>query len=226
MKTWIITDTHLNHQKMETYCQRPSNHTELIDQNIHKLVAPTDILIHNGDIGMGKPEFWMDTVRKWPGIKWLILGNHDGWSAQRYVEEGLFHMACDALLYRGIWLTHKPSNILPEGARLNVHGHLHNVWDGFGKDDPERTKDEFNTTFIQQKLPQPFQRLLAVEYTNYAPVDFDKFVAKGHKLWQSMGPNAETKKRNATGLWKYAESLAHVPDATGDSNEPANSTGH
>lgn len=195
MKTWIITDTHLNHDKIKTYCQRPDNHTELIDQNIRRMVGVKDILIHVGDVGVGKEDSWMPMVGTWPGYKWLIRGNHDGKSSQWYVDKGLFHMACDALMYRGVWLTHKPwRGDLPTGTTINIHGHLHNVWHGFGKDDPELNKQEFHAPFIAGALEFPWQRLLAVEYTNYAPVEFDKFVAKGHRLFQSTGPNEETKK--------------------------------
>jgi len=205
MKTWIISDTHLNHQKMETYCDRPTNHTELTDRNIHQMVQPTDILIHLGDIGMGKENVWADTVRKWPGLKWLVRGNHDGKGCQWYVEQGLFHMACDGLIYRGVWLTHKPwLTELPKGTNLNVHGHLHNVWDGFYPEDPKKEQEEFVIAARSGRLLSPLHRLLAIEYTGYMPVEFDKFVSRGHKLWQSTGPNEETKKRVAL---KYADSL-------------------
>jgi calcineurin-like phosphoesterase family protein len=197
MKTWLISDTHLNHNKIKTYCQRPDNHTELIDKNVRRMVGPMDILIHLGDVGMDKEQVWAETVKNWPGIKWLIRGNHDGKSCQWYVEKGLFHMACDAMIYRGVWLTHKPwRHALPQGTNLNVHGHLHNVWHGFGKDDPEAKKSEFWLPFERGTLEFSWQRLFSVEYTNYCPVEFDKFVTKGHRLFQSDGPNEGTKKYN------------------------------
>jgi calcineurin-like phosphoesterase family protein len=184
------------------------------------MVGPKDILIHFGDIGMGKTEDWMDTVRKWPGIKWLVRGNHDNKSCQWYVENELFHMACDGLIYRGMWITHKPwLTELPAGTQLNLHGHLHNVWDGFYPEDPEKDQEEFVTCARAGTLMYPWQRLLAIEYTGYMPVDYDKFVSRGHKLWQSTGPNAETKKRAAL---KYADGLkcsACIPDSTGDSTD-------
>ncbi|HZS43411.1 MAG TPA: metallophosphoesterase [Candidatus Paceibacterota bacterium] len=179
MKTWLITDTHLNHNNIKTYCQRPDDHTERIDANIRRMVSPNDILIHLGDIGIGKTDVFMPTVQKWPGKKWLIRGNHDTKSCQWYVQNG-FDMACDGLIYRGAWLTHKPWRApLPRGTHINIHGHLHNVWDGFLADDPEKQKDEFFISAKKGKLLYPWQRLLAVEYTNYMPVEFDKFVAKG-----------------------------------------------
>jgi calcineurin-like phosphoesterase family protein len=189
MRTYLISDTHLKHAKVATYCQRPEGFTELIDENVRKTVKPEDLLIHLGDVGIDKaegPDGFMKIVRTWPGRKVLVRGNHDKKSSQWYMEHG-FDFAVDAMIYRGMWLTHKPSDFLPPGCQFNLHGHLHNVWDGFGKDDPEAANDEFSSAFHSGKLAQPWQRLFAVEYTNYMPVDFDKFVSKPDKF-QSRGP--------------------------------------
>lgn len=195
--TRLIADTHLKHKKVATYCDRPEGFTELIHKNVMQTQRPEDLLIHLGDVGIDKeegPDGFMKYVREWPGRKWLIMGNHDNKSATWYMDHG-FDMACHAMLFRGVWLTHHPALSLPYGAHLNVHGHLHNVWDGFYPDDPEAKDNEFVLSAKLGKLPMPFNRLFAVEYTDYRPVDFDKFVAKGHKLYQSAGPNEETRKK-------------------------------
>jgi calcineurin-like phosphoesterase family protein len=189
-KVWVISDTHLKHAKVATYCQRPEGFTELIHGNIMRMVRPEDILIHLGDVGIDKaegPEGFMKLVREWPGTKWLVRGNHDTKSALWYTEHG-FHFAADAVLFRGAWLTHKPSAELPKGAHVNLHGHLHNVWDGFGNNDLEADNDEFALAYRAGHLPRSFNRLFSVEYTDYKPVDFDTFVAKGHVKFKSMGP--------------------------------------
>lgn len=143
MKTYIISDTHLNHYKIKTYCDRPENFTELIDRNIKQTIKPEDLLIHLGDVGIGKPDGYVSIIRQWPGRKILVRGNHDGKSVTWWMANG-FDFACDAMIYRGVWLTHKPwTGALPEGTFVNIHGHLHNVWDGFYPDDPEATKSEF-----------------------------------------------------------------------------------
>ena len=193
MKTYIVSDTHLNHDNIATYCDRPPNFTELIDRNVKQIVKPEDLVIHVGDIGVGKSEGYMDMVAQWPGRWILVRGNHDGKSCQWYMEHG-FDFACDAMIYRGVWITHKPSDILPAGCSVNLHGHLHNVWDGFCDNDPERENDIFSQCSKSGRLPQPWHRLFAIEYTNYMPVDFDKFIAKPDK-YQSRGPNAETRER-------------------------------
>ncbi|VVB52776.1 Uncharacterised protein [uncultured archaeon] len=219
-KVYLITDTHLKHTKVATYCQRPENFTDMTHKNIMDTVKPEDILLHLGDIGIDKaegPEGFMKYVRIWPGTKWLVLGNHDHKSALWYTEHG-FHFAADGILFRGVWFTHKPANALPEGANINIHGHLHNVWDGFGKDDPEAGNSEFHDAFRLQRLKYPWQRLLSLEYTNYMPVEMDKFVAKGHRLYQSTGPNQETKDKNEARGWlrQAVESCFDVdPDVKG-----------
>jgi calcineurin-like phosphoesterase family protein len=197
MKTYIISDTHLNHDKIKTYCDRPDDFTEQINRNIARIVKPEDLLIHLGDVGIGRYEGFVEMVREWPGRKILVRGNHDSKSCQWYMEHG-FDFACDAMIYRGCWLTHRPwLNELPEGTHLNLHGHLHNVWHGFYPEDPEAEEQEFNQAAKSGKLVRPWHRLFAVEYTNYTPVCFDKFVTKPDK-YQARGPNEETKRRKVT----------------------------
>lgn len=177
MKVWLIADTHANHEdKMKTYCQRPTGYTDMIIRNCRDRVAATDILIHLGDVAIGPPADAIKFVQALPGIKWLIRGNHDGESPLWWIRAG-FASVVDAMIFRHVWLTHKPAAALPEGTVLNVHGHLHNVWDGFR---PPNAADW---------VPMPWQRLFAVEYTGYAPVEFDKFVNKPDK-YQARGKTA------------------------------------
>lgn len=187
MKTYLIADTHLNHDRIATYCQRPVDFTEQINANIQSTVKPEDLLIHLGDVGIGKSEGYTKIVQAWPCRKVLVRGNHDQKSCQWYMDNG-FDFACDAMIYRGNWLTHKPASSLPEGTNLNIHGHLHNIWDGFHSNDPEAQQSEFVVTAKRGRLMNPWQRLFAVEYTNYRPVEFDKFVAKPDK-YQARGPS-------------------------------------
>jgi calcineurin-like phosphoesterase family protein len=194
MKSYLIADTHLNHDKIKTWCDRPEDFTERLDHNVKQTVKPEDLLIHLGDVGIGDPEGYVKIVRSWPGRKILVRGNHDGKGCQWWMEHG-FDFACDAMIYRGCWLTHKPwLGELPEGTHVNLHGHLHNVWDGFYPDDPESKNDEFVVAAQTGRLLRPFHRLFAVEYTDYRPVEFDKFVAKPDK-YQARGPNDETRRK-------------------------------
>ncbi len=99
------------------------------------------------------------------------------------MEHG-FDFACDALTFQHIWFTHKPAKSLPSGTHLNIHGHLHNIWHGFHKDEPET-----ETRTRAGKLYFPWQRLFAVEYTDYKPVELSKFLSDPDK-YQARGPVA------------------------------------
>lgn len=170
MNVYLITDTHLNHENIKTYCQRPDNYNELIEERWDATVKPEDTVIHLGDVIMGKKAGIKEWLAARPGRKILVRGNHDRqWSNTRWMEEG-FDFACDGMKFRRCWLTHEPSTSLADGCELNIHGHLHNIWHGFQIPGVPFTK-----------LKHEWQRLLAIEYTDYWPVEFDKFVSHPKK---------------------------------------------
>lgn len=204
MKTYLISDPHLNHDNIATYCQRPADFTARINRAVHQIVKDEDILINLGDIGIGKPDGYMRIVQEWPGRKILVRGNHDQKSCQWYMEHG-FDWACDGMIYRGCWLTHKPSDVLPPGTNINIHGHLHNIWDGFHSDEPEAQTSDFVIAAKAGKLAHPWQRLFAVEYTDYKPVEFDKFVNKPDR-YQARGRSSDY---NPPPVVKYAPLYDH-----------------
>jgi calcineurin-like phosphoesterase family protein len=191
MKTWLISDTHFNHQNIATYCQRPDNFTELIVRNWQNKVQPDDMVIHVGDVFIGKPDGWRQIYPQLPGRKVLVRGNHDKHPSLWYMENG-FDIAVDAMIFRHTWITHRPAQSLPKHTYLNIHGHLHNIWHGFHKDEPD-TKVINN----RGKLNNPWQRLFAVEYTDYGPVEFEDFLAHPDK-YQARGPAAEREYQSAS----------------------------
>lgn len=164
--TWLTTDTHFNHDRIATYCVRPTNFTELLIKRWKEVVKPGDLVIHLGDVAIGNRRKVIDILAELPGRKVLVRGNHDRQHGTDWWMDQGFAFACDGMKYRNCWLTHEPSTSLADGCQINIHGHLHN--------------------FDQNHHPEcnqgkPFQRLLAVEYTNYYPVNFDKFVAHPDK---------------------------------------------
>lgn len=183
MKTYILSDTHFNHDKIKTYCERPDNFTELIIKNNNAIVKPEDLVIYLGDIAIGDRRKVSDILREMNGRKVLAaLGNHDYCHSLTWWMRNGFDFAADATVYRNVYLTHKPATFLPYGCKLNVHGHLHNIWHGFHGQDGEPTPT---------RLHNDWQRLFALEYTNYAPVEFQKFIEHPDK-YQAMAPNKET----------------------------------
>lgn len=98
MKVYLISDTHFNHDKIATYCDRPSNFTELMIKNWNQIVKPDDLVIHLGDVQIGKKSDWI--MPSLPGRKILVRGNHDRqWSNLRWMKAG-FDFACDGMMFR------------------------------------------------------------------------------------------------------------------------------
>lgn len=166
MKTYLISDTHISHKNVIQYCNRPENFEELIEKRWKETVGPEDLVIHLGDVSMASGTYTKEFFSRLPGRKTLIRGNHDKQHSNMWWMEHGFDFSCDAMIYRGVWLTHRPSEFLPAGCTVNFHGHYH-LWLENGG---HKTKPD-----------SEWQRLLSIEYCDYRPVDFDKFLARPKK---------------------------------------------
>lgn len=178
MNVYLIADTHFNHANIATYCDRPKNFTELLIKRWNETVKAEDLVIHLGDVAIGPRSTVEHQVRSLNGRKILIRGNHDARGSNIWWMEHGFDFACDGMKFRNCWLTHQPSTSLADGCELNIHGHLHNIWDGFQAE----CLVGLEAARLKTELRYPWQRLLAVEYTDYRPVEFDKFVSHPEKF--------------------------------------------
>jgi len=182
VNVYLISDTHLNHANIATYCDRPKDFTQLIIKRWNEVVKSEDVVIHLGDVAIGPRSTVEHQVRSLNGRKILVRGNHDKRGSCAWWMEHGFDFACDGMRFRNCWLTHHPSTSLADGCELNIHGHLHNIWHGFA---PNAGAEEAATK--EGKLRHPWQRLFAIEYSDYRPVEFDKFVSHPDKF-QARGP--------------------------------------
>lgn len=190
-KIYVVSDTHFNHGNIETYCQRPPGFTQREIHNWQVTVKPDDLVVHDGDVFMDKPSGWDLIWPQLPGHKLLVRGNHDWNRSYTWWLRHGFDAVVDSAIIQGIYFTHKPAEVLPVGANLNVHGHLHNIWDGFH---PESDEDLFDDAHVISRcgsLKYPWQRLFAIEYTNYMPVELQKFIAHPDK-YKARGPNGRS----------------------------------
>lgn len=161
-RIWLITDTHFNHDAIVRYCDRPEDHGERIIRNCRRLLAPTDVLIHLGDVIFNKASELDELLGLIPGTKVLVKGNHDRRSDSWFYNKG-FAFVCDELRIGDVLLSHIPKPELPSDVRLNVHGHFHNT-------DHRRHEPEIAAYYDDTK-----HRLLALEYTDYEPVLMSEF---------------------------------------------------
>lgn len=170
-KSWLITDTHFNHAMLVDRYYRPRDYEQQILSNWQARVAEWDTVYHLGDVIMSRASELPGILALLPGQKILIRGNHDHSKPSWYLNAG-FDMVCDGLLVGGAWLTHAPQATLPDGAVINIHGHLHgNDHRLMGMDYP----------------PREFCRQLALELHGYGPVDMDEFVGLSQSARMILG---------------------------------------
>ena len=165
MKIWLISDTHFNHKKLLEYEDRPKDYEEKIFKGLMS-IPENEMLIHLGDISMGKDEEMMEKyIAPLKCKKTLVLGNHDKKSIDWYLERG-FDSVCYRMIIKAfgfeILFSHKPRPIEEYNYGLNIHGHCHS----------QKRLIEFEPTMNDKQL------LVNIMDTNYFPVKLKTFLEK------------------------------------------------
>lgn len=118
--TYLIADTHYNHDKMLDY--RPKGWEAILADNWNKIVKPEDTVIHLGDVIFRRQSELKTILGGLNGVKILVKGNHDTKPPAWYQKAG-FSLVCSRLeLSNKIVLTHEP---LKRFNGVNIHGHNH-----------------------------------------------------------------------------------------------------
>ena len=140
MTTYIISDTHFNHDTLIWKHWRPKDFEKQLKINLWK-IKKRDTLIHLWDICIGKDsEMHKKYIKPLLCRKVLVRWNHDekgnGWYLNNWWDEVHKMLILTDNLWdtnnNGNWmtrgkvtlLTHQPLIELPEW-RYNIHGHLH-----------------------------------------------------------------------------------------------------
>lgn len=142
-RVWMTSDLHLSHANVIRYCSRPF--ADVAQMNEH-LVSQTlkvrddEWLVIVGDLAMGDHLLAMEWVRRIPGRKILVVGNHDlsRKGECRYLAEKspdgqrpffdavVPFLAWQDALGQNIFVSHYPATVEHSLRRLvNYHGHLH-----------------------------------------------------------------------------------------------------
>lgn len=165
MRIFLITDTHFGHRALADKLQvRPVDFETRINKQWNTMVRDEDLVIHLGDLCVGKPETWNNIRPQLPGRKVLVLGNHDKKSISWYMEHG-FDFCCHQFRWEmfglQILFSHKP--VLSGEFDLNIHGHLH-------------------TAQHRPLTESPRYYLLSLEATDYQPMLLKTVVER----WQQV----------------------------------------
>ncbi len=123
---YVIPDTHLGHENIKKYCNRPDNFEKLIEKNWNETISEKDTVIHLGDISFN--ENWIERLGSWNGKKILVRGNHDKKSQDFYLNCGFTAVVEELVIDFDnviILFSHRPR--FAHGYDINLHGHQHNL---------------------------------------------------------------------------------------------------
>ena len=180
---WIITDTHIGHKAIISYCGRPGNFGSLILKNWKRMIAPEDTILHLGDVAWGEDNLKLITYL--PGHKILVRGNHDSKSLEYYMQKG-FDFACDSVTMKlngmEVLFSHHPTYW--HRADINIHGHQHDL----------HVEDS-------SRLYLP----LAIETMGYKPLAVDERFLRRVRSWVDRQHQPTLKEIMALGQDYYGE---------------------
>ena len=123
-KVYFTSDWHLGHvniPKFRPWVKTEEENTQLLCDNYASLVTKRDTVYFLGDICF--TENRLTDLKKLPGRKFLIRGNHDYLTTKQYLE--VFEEVYGILSYKGFWLSHCPVHPNELRNRKNIHGHVH-----------------------------------------------------------------------------------------------------
>lgn len=169
-KTWIITDTHWNHENIKKYENRPGDFNERILKNWWRIVGEDDLIYHLGDVIFDRASELKGILKSMPGTKILVRGGHDQRSYEWYRDKG-FAAVMESVVVgvvmaithkkdrqkKRVLLSHRPQ-IIHGRVDYNIHGHTH------------RPKEEW---------PARKHYLLVLEEVGYRPVRLDRVFLEG-----------------------------------------------
>jgi calcineurin-like phosphoesterase family protein len=121
---WFTSDLHLGHKGAASHRGFTSvvEHDWTIISNLNSVVRKRDKLFILGDVCWNNKSLLL--LNDIPGIKELIIGNHDTLSTNEYLK--YFTKVHGFRKYDKFWLSHCP--IHPQElirGRGNIHGHIH-----------------------------------------------------------------------------------------------------
>lgn len=120
----FTSDLHLGHslaarlRGFESY----EAHDEAVIKTLGQQCDKRTVLWVLGDVAMRLES--LDLLRKVPGRKRLVRGNHDSFPVATYLQ--YFEEVHGFLRYKNMWLSHCP--VHPQEmcrVKINVHGHIH-----------------------------------------------------------------------------------------------------
>lgn len=130
-KVWLTSDWHI----FKNRYKREINYvnTKDIIKYCKDTIKDDDVFMYLGDISFRYTNdednaTVQDIFKSLPGIKVLILGNHDKMAGSDFYSNCGFDYVFDEFQYKNMIFTHRPIDmaLFPEDY-VNIHGHIHNI---------------------------------------------------------------------------------------------------
>ena len=163
MRTFLISVMHFGHANIIKYENRPFASAEEMDNTIitnwKSIVKNKDVVLVLGDVSFYNKEKTQQIIKNLPGLKTLILGNHDRSRSSTFWRDIGFHNVYKyPIIFRDFYMvSHEPLYINSSMPYINIHGHLHS------NNINNNTKQYFNAS---------------VENINYTPILFESILSK------------------------------------------------
>ncbi len=164
MEIYLTTDTHFHHERIKVLSGRPDDFEYKILESFIG-IKETDLLIHLGDICIGKDkEAHLEFISYAMCRKWLVKGNHDNKSNHWYLQNGWDFVGESFIIKqfgKRIAFSHKPLPVSHlDCCDINIHGHFHNV----SRDDR------------QYEFPHVKYKLLSIEDLDYKFIKLSEII--------------------------------------------------
>ena len=124
----FISDLHLGHRSIVKFSGPERGGVTTVDEHDawivsqwNSVVAKNDLVWVLGDVCFDKAK--LPLLKRMKGNKHLILGNHDEFGIDDYLE--YFNKIHGFMKYKGFWISHSPIHPIELRGKKNIHGHVH-----------------------------------------------------------------------------------------------------
>lgn len=176
---YLSSDWHIMKYKY-TKERNPVNTTEIVKWCKNN-IKPNDVFIYLGDLAyryanQHDSDEIKEIYKSLPGIKVLILGNHDIMQGEEFYKNCGFDYIFNEFLYKNILFTHRPVDMILRGyiTGLNIHGHIHTLSNDYDFIHPDRNVNVYPANY------------------NNKPVTLDYILNHINKLTKDNAPNGRT----------------------------------
>ncbi len=182
---FYISDTHFGHTNTWEKFKNPDgtplrsfSSTEEMDEHMiaqwNSVVGPYDTVYHLGDVVINQKH--LHKISRLNGKKKLIMGNHDIFGFQKYLDAGFYEICSYRVFVDEFVCSHIPIHPDCISSRFitNVHGHLHGndvMWDvNEYQSAPYIGMENYNGNIVIQQKDPRYYSVCVEKLDDYKPI--------------------------------------------------------